>query len=115
MELEYNPGTRNPSEIREFVLQLLQEIQADGEALEMARAADINVETLRTDPPSPEEISIKASKSGIDPFTGTVIIVTIARPFVLDLWRKVLLPRIERRWGPSAIGPEVKPRHARNE
>jgi hypothetical protein len=108
MEVVYEAGTRDPSEIRQLVLGILDELRDGGEALQQARDNGLDVETLVTEPVSPDEITIKADKSGFDPIL-TVIIVTVARPIVLDLWRKVLLPRIELRWGASAVGREAKP------
>lgn len=107
MEVVYEAGTRDPSEIREFVLGVLDELRDGGEALQQARDGGLDVEALVTEPVGPDEISIKAGKSGIDPIS-TVIIIYYARPIVLDLWRKVLLPRIEARWGATAVGREAK-------
>jgi hypothetical protein len=108
MEIFYEPGTRDPSELQEFVQELLQELREGGEALTEAREAGFDVGELRSDPASAGDISIESGKSGFDPVT-TAIIVTIVRPIVLDLWRQVLLPRIVRRWTTTAIGKEVKP------
>jgi hypothetical protein len=109
MEVIYEPGTRDASEMREFVLELLQEMRDGGDALQKARDVGIDTEALLKEPITSEEISIRPGGSGIDPIS-TVIVVAILRPIVLDLWRKVLLPRIEAKWGATAIGPEVKPR-----
>jgi hypothetical protein len=108
IEIIYKPGTRDPSEMSDLVLKLLQEMREDGEDLQKARDVGIDVEAFLDEPVTLEEITIKPGKSGIDPIS-TVIVVTIVRPIVLDLWRKVLLPQIEARWGATAIGPEVKP------
>jgi hypothetical protein len=108
MEVIYEPGTRDSSELREFVRELLCEVGDGGDALQEARDAGVDVATLLNEPEIVQEISIEPGNSGFDP-VSTVIIVTIARPIVLDLWRKLLLPRIVRRWGATAIGPEVKP------
>jgi hypothetical protein len=107
MEVVYEAGTRDPSEIRQFVVGVLDELREGGEAFQQARDSGVDVETLVTEPVGPDEITIKAGKSGFDPIL-TVIVVTVARPIVLDLWRKVLLPRIEARWGASAVGREAK-------
>jgi hypothetical protein len=106
MEIAYLPGTRDADELLEFVAELLQELRGSGQALSEARMAGIDVDALGAEPAALEEISIEPEKSGFDPFS-TLIIVTIVRPIVLDLWRQVLLPRIVRRWGATAIGPEA--------
>jgi hypothetical protein len=108
MEVVYEAGTRDPSEIRQFVLGVLDELRDGGEALQQARDSGLDVEALVSEPVNRDQITIKAGKSGIDPIS-TTIIIAIARPIVLDLWRKVLLPRIEARWGATAVGREVKP------
>jgi hypothetical protein len=108
MEFFYEPGTRDPGELQEFVQELLQELHDGGAALAEARDAGLDVDELSSDPPLAGDISIESGKSGFDPVT-TVIIVTIARPIVLDLWRQVVLPRIVRRWTTTAIGKEVEP------
>lgn len=108
MEVFYEPGTREPSELLEFVRELLREIRDGGNALREAREVGVDVAELLNEPETKQEISIKPRKSGFDPIS-TVIVVSIVRPMVLDLWRKVFLPRIERRWGATAIGQEVKP------
>jgi len=108
MEIVYEAGTRDPSEIREFVQDLLAELDSGGEALQQARDSGLDVRALVAEPVSSHEIKIKSGGSGVDPLT-TVIVITIVRPMVLDLWRRVLLPRIEARWGATAVGREVKP------
>jgi vacuolar-type H+-ATPase subunit E/Vma4 len=108
MEFFYEPGTRDPSELQEFVQELLEELHDGGAVLAEARDAGLDVDQLSSDPGLAEDISIESGKSGFDPIT-TVIIVTVVRPIVLDLWRQVLLPRIVRRWTTTAIGKEVKP------
>jgi hypothetical protein len=107
MEVIYEAGTRDPSEIRQLVGSVLAELRDGGEALQQARDGGLDVEALAAQPISRDDISIKARQSGFDPIS-TVVIVTIARPIVLDLWRKIVLPRIEARWGATALGPEAK-------
>jgi hypothetical protein len=107
MEVIYEAGTRDPGEIRQVVASVLSELRDGGEAFRQARAEGLDVEELAAQPVIGDDISIRAGKSGFDPIS-TVIIVTIARPIVLDLWRKVLLPRIEVRWGATALGAESK-------
>ena len=107
MEITYEPGSRDPGELQEFAEELLQELRDGGPALAEARAAGLDPDDLRKDPGQAEDISIESGRSGFDPIS-TVIIVTIARPIVLDLWRQVFLPRIVRRWSGSAIGKEVR-------
>lgn len=55
-------------------------------------------------------IVVHPGSSGVDP--GTVVLVVSIAPSVnrviKDLWKKVLLPRIERRWGDDAIGEEKR-------
>jgi hypothetical protein len=109
MEVFYEPGTRDPGELLEFARELLSEVRDGGGALEEAREVGVDVAELLNESRIGQEISVEPDRSGFDPIS-TVIIVTIARPVVLDLWRKVLLPRIVRRWGATAIGPEVEPR-----
>jgi hypothetical protein len=112
VEILYEPGTRDPSELEEFVREILQELREGGPALtEASNAAGLKVDELRRDPALDEDISIESGKSGFEPLT-TVVIVTIVRPIVLDLWRQVVLPRIIRRWTATAIGREVKPNGA---
>ncbi len=108
MEIFYEPGTCDPSELQEFVSGLVQELREGGSALADARDAGIDVDELISDPALADDILIEPGKSGFDPL-ATVLIVTVVRPIVLDLWRQVLLPRIIRRWGATAIGREVEP------
>jgi hypothetical protein len=108
MEVFYEPRTRDASELSEFVDELLQEVYEGGSILKEASDAGVDVRTLLQVSGVERKITIQAGLSGFDP-VSTVIIVTIARPIVLDLWRKLFLPKIMRRWGATAIGPEVKP------
>lgn len=108
MEVIYEGATRDPSEIRQLVGSVLTELRNGGEALQQARDSGLDVEALTAQPVSQDDISIKSRESGFDAIS-TVITVTIARPIVLDLWRKIMLPRIEARWGATALGRETKP------
>lgn len=108
MEVFYEPGMREPSELVDFVGELLRELRDGGNAQREAREAGVDVTELLNEPETSKEILIKSEGSGFDPIS-TVIVVTIVRPMVLDLWRQVFLPRIQRRWGATAIGQEVRP------
>jgi hypothetical protein len=53
---------------------------------------------------------VQAGSSGVDPTTA-VILVTLAPSanlIIKDLWRKIVLPRIRKRWGDDAIGEEKR-------
>jgi hypothetical protein len=55
-------------------------------------------------------IVVHPDSSGVDP--GTVALVVSLAPSVnrviKDLWQKIVLPRIEQRWGDDAIGEEKR-------
>jgi len=55
-------------------------------------------------------IVVHPGSSGVDP--STVVLVVSLAPSVnrvlKDLWQKIVLPRIERRWGDDAIGEEER-------
>lgn len=55
-------------------------------------------------------IAVEAGNSGVDPITA-VVLVTLApsaNVIIKDLWRKIVLPRIQKRWGDDAIGEEKR-------
>jgi hypothetical protein len=55
-------------------------------------------------------ITVRVGTSGVDPTTA-VLLVTLAPSanlIIKDLWEKVVLPRIKRRWGEDAVGEEKR-------
>jgi hypothetical protein len=76
-------GTLSAAEVAEEVARILEEEQAPPDSL-----AAVNPESAGFDP-----ASIALVAAGV-----------VAR----DLWKEVVLPRIKKRWGPDAVGPEVK-------
>jgi hypothetical protein len=55
-------------------------------------------------------IVVHPGSSGVDP-SAVVLVVSIApsvNHVIKDLWNKIVLPRIERRWGDDAIGEEKR-------
>jgi hypothetical protein len=55
-------------------------------------------------------IVVHAGSSGVDP-TVVLLLVSLApsaNRVIKDLWTKIVLPRIERRWGDDAIGEEKR-------
>jgi hypothetical protein len=55
-------------------------------------------------------IVVHPGSSGVDPST-VVLVVSIApsvNHVIKDLWKKIVLPRIVRRWGDDAVGEEKR-------
>ena len=75
-------GTLSAAEVAEEVARILEEEQAPPDSL-----VSVN--------PGP----------GFDP---TAIALVAAGVVARDLWKELVLPRIKKRWGPDAVGPEVK-------
>jgi hypothetical protein len=55
-------------------------------------------------------IVVHPRSSGVDP-NDVLLLVSLApsaNRVIKDLWKKIVLPRIERRWGEDAIGEEKR-------
>jgi hypothetical protein len=78
---------------------LEDELSAAG--LDRATLASVNRENA---------MIVRAGSSGVDATTA-VLLVTLAPSanlVIKDLWKKIVLPRIRKRWGEDAIGEEKR-------
>jgi hypothetical protein len=110
-ELVYARGELSVEQIQDEIAQFWQFIDNSGSpALEQQlNEAGLDRATLvgvnRAD-----AIIVRAGTSGVDP-TSVVLLVTLAPSanlIIKDLWKKIVLPRIKRRWGEDAIGEEKR-------
>jgi hypothetical protein len=55
-------------------------------------------------------IIVRAGTSGVDSTTAGLLVTLApsANLIIEDLWKKIVLPRIRRRWGDDAIGEEKR-------
>jgi hypothetical protein len=78
-------------------------VDAELSAAGLNRAALVGVDRKNA-------ITVRAGRSGADPIS-VVLLVTLApstNRIIKDIWTKIVLPRIQRRWGEDAIGEEKK-------
>jgi hypothetical protein len=110
-EFVYARGELSVDQIQSEIAQFWQildnpgspalEAELSAAGLDRAALANVNRENA---------IIVRAGTSGVDPTTA-VLLVTLAPSanlIIKDLWKKIVLPRIQRRWGDDAIGEEKR-------
>jgi hypothetical protein len=102
---QYKYGSVDASDLAELARESLRELRDGGSAASEARAAGFDVEGFLCEPEAEQRIRIEPGESGFEP---TSILVVLGGKVAYDLWRKLVLPRIERKWGGTALGPEVE-------
>lgn len=99
IEIMYQGGSRAAAEISEAVGEILRDPNSKVElAREFGDAPDLPADA----------ITVTDASSNLDPATGALI-VTFAGPVFLDIWRRLILPHLERGLGQNSVGSEVKP------
>lgn len=98
----YRFGSQGPGDLQRIVDDLLASIPGDPELAAEIRARNVDPDVLGA-----SSITVSANGAGLDPATVALVIAFVAPP-VIDIWKEVLLPRIRRRWGINAVGPEVE-------
>ena len=110
IELAYARGTSSREDIQDEIDSFLGSLADNDELRREVRDADIDISEL----PGVDRrnaIVVSAGASGFDP-TSEALVVTIAsvaNATLVSLWERVLLPRIRRRYGGDAVGPEMRP------
>jgi hypothetical protein len=94
----------------------MQEVDRFWEEPESSKELQASLSNAGLDPQDLQQldqrqlIKLYERGSGFDP--GTVALVVAFAPLAnkvgQDLWTRLLLPRIRRRWGVDAIGPEAE-------
>jgi hypothetical protein len=110
-EFVYARGELSVEQIESEIAQFWQILDKPGSpaleadlsaaGLDRATLASVNRENA---------IIVRAGTSGVDPTTA-VLLVTLAPSanlIIKDLWKKIVLPRIRKRWGENAIGEEKR-------
>jgi len=108
-EFVYARGGLSADEIQDEIVQFWQILDNPSSAglddelseagLTRASLADVNRGTA---------ILVRSGHSGVDPATAVLLVslAPSANLVIKDLWKKIVLPRIRRRWGADAIGEE---------
>jgi hypothetical protein len=110
-EFVYARGELSVEQIESEIAQFWQILDKPGSpALEAdLSAAGLDPATLAS-VNRENAIIVRAGTSGVDPTTA-VLLVTLAPSanlIIKDLWKKIVLPRIRKRWGEDAIGEEKR-------
>jgi hypothetical protein len=100
MSVTYGGGARSAREVQEIVDTLLESVDTDAELIDDIQRLGANPTVLTL-----ESITVEEDSSGLDPVSVSLIITFGAQP-IIDIWRRVLLPRIQRRWGIDTVGDE---------
>jgi hypothetical protein len=110
-ELFYARGELSVEEIQSEITQFWQIIDNSGSpAVEAELSAAGLDRAMLASVNRADAIVVQARNSGVDPTTA-VLLVTLAPSanlVIKDLWRKIVLPRIRKRWGDDAIGEEKR-------
>lgn len=110
-ELVYARGELSVDQIQSEITQFWQILDNQGgPALEAELSAAGLDRTALANVNRENAIIVRAGTSGVDPTTA-VLLVTLAPSanlIIKDLWKKIMLPRIRRRWGDDAIGEEKR-------
>ena len=113
-ERSYVRGTLSIGQIEAEINKFWHDLEkTDAEALEQElQTASLDRSMLDT-AELEHAITVRASASGADP-TVVLVLITFApsaNRIVKDLWETAILPRIKRRWGEDAVGPEERSRN----
>lgn len=102
MEIEYTPGVLSAAELQAALASAWADLQAEQEAADRLRAADVMGEPLNS------VLSVRPAASGIDPLTVALIIAfaPTANHVVQSVWDELLLPRLRRNTGADSLGEE---------
>jgi hypothetical protein len=102
--LHYHIGTRTADQLSEDVAEFWRTYDRDPELRGDVAKAGIDAAAIAE---VDRDTSIRFSEdAGLDPLTVTLIVTfaPVAATVTRDLWTKVILPRIERRWGNGSVG-----------
>jgi hypothetical protein len=110
-EFAYARGELSVEEIQSEIAQFWYIIDNSGSlALEADLSAAGLDRAMLASVNRKDAIVARAGNSGVDPTTA-VVLVTLAPSanlIIKDLWKKIVLPRIRKRWGDDAIGEEKR-------
>jgi hypothetical protein len=110
-ELVYARGELSVDQLQAEIAQFWQELGNPGSSgLDSElRAAGLDRSAI-SDVDTQNAIAVRAGTSGADP--NVVLIVVALAPsanrVIKDLWKTIVLPRIQRRWGEDAVGEEKR-------
>jgi hypothetical protein len=110
-EFVYARGGLSVDQIQSEIAQFWQVLDNPGSAALEAELSAAGLDRVTIAGVNRENaIIVRAGTSGVDPITA-VLLVTLAPSanlIIKDLWKKIVLPRIRRRWGDDAIGEEKR-------
>lgn len=100
IELEYGRGSLSAQQLSDELDRLWLSLQEEGDLLETATAAGIDVSAL------PRDVSPFEVLEGAVGFAPGSIVVRVSGLVARDLWREVLLPRIKEEHGADVLHQE---------
>jgi hypothetical protein len=112
-ELVYARGTRSADEVQREVDSFWDAFEHDGELRQEVQDAGIELSEL--DAVNRQGgITVSVRGAGLDPALVSLIVAfaPAVNTVAVSLWKKVLLPRIRRRYGRDAVGHERPSEHA---
>ena len=110
VELLYARGTRSADEVQREIDSFWDALDHNDELRREVRDADIDISEL-AGLDRRNAIAVSARAAGFDPASvGLVVAFTSrANAALVPLWENFVLPRIQRRYGRDAVGPERPP------
>lgn len=112
-ELTYRGVRVSTRDINDDIAAFWREYES-GEAARRA-VAEAGIDTALLDSldsdAKRQAVVVEPPEGGLDPLTLAILVkfgLPVGAAVAIDLWRKVLLPRVERKWGAGAMGEEVQ-------
>jgi hypothetical protein len=111
-ELLYSRGTRSAEEVQREIDSFWDSLESDDDLRKEVRNAgidDAELEGLDRQ----EAISVSVRGAGLDPTLVSLVVAfaPTVNAVIVSLWKKVILPRIRRKYGRDAVGSEKPSDH----
>ena len=110
-ELAYAKGELSVDQVQAEIAQFWQALDNPGSSAVDAELSAAGLDRAALAGADRQNaITVRAGTSGVDPATAVLLVslAPSANLMIKDVWRKVVLPRIRRRWGDDAIGEDKR-------
>lgn len=111
-EILYSRGTRSADDVQREIDSFWDAFDHDDELRKEVQDAGIETSEL-AQVDRQGAISVRVKGAGLDPALVSLVVAfaPAVNAVVVSLWKKVILPRIRRRYGRDAVGPERSSEH----
>jgi len=109
-QVSYTRGTRSVEEIQREINSFWDQLRHDVRLREEIKDVGIDIPDDAAEDWH-DAIHVEVKGAGIDPSTVALIVAFApsANAIVVSLWKKIILPRIRRKYGRDAVGQERLP------